>query len=130
MHSLTSNVSPASPFYAEVEKLAGTGNYMAFGEGKMVSAMRLGDASYFVACGLKLPEDWNREHAELLRDPAALKKLLLEKHLTNWTPPHKDIVQHSDGDFFIWSLYGVPADSVPWNSVPGVTLVGDAAHLT
>lgn len=130
MHSLTTNISPKSRFYSQIEELAGTGNYMAFGEGKMVSAFRLGDESYFVACGLKLPEDWNKEHAEMLQDPAALKKLLLEKHLADWAQLHKDIVQHSDGQFYIWSLYGVPAESIPWQSVPEVTLVGDAAHLT
>ncbi|KAF5983661.1 hypothetical protein FBULB1_3692 [Fusarium bulbicola] len=35
----------------------------------------------------------------------------------------------AEGPFHAWPLYRSPASSVSWQRVPGVTLLGDAAHL-
>ncbi|KAM0702106.1 hypothetical protein Q7P35_011016 [Cladosporium inversicolor] len=126
---LTSNISPASPFYATAESMAGTGNYMSMGGRRLVAAMRLGDRSYYTFAGLSLPESWKSDNAALLEDPEALKRVLVTKYLSDWSKINTDLIAHSDGEFYIWPLYGLAAEEMEWQTVPGVALVGDAAHI-
>lgn len=103
---------------------------MAFGEGKQISAQKLGDGSYDIAIGLRLPESWTSENAVLLEDPPALRQLLLSDYFIKWPQVHTDLITHSEGDFRAWPLYAMPTKSLSWQAVPGVTLIGDAAHVT
>ena len=130
VHYLTTSIKPDNPFHSAAESLAGRGNYIACGEGKMVVAMQLGDGSYYIAAGVPLPENWTSENTALLEDPAALRQALLKDHLANWPEVHTDLIKHSDGPFRPWPLYAMPAHALPWERCPGVTLIGDAAHVT
>ena len=127
---LTSNISPASPFYATAESMAGTGNYMSMGRHHLVAAMRLGDRSYYTFAGLSLPESWKSDNAALLEDPEALRRKLVTEYFSDWSKTNTDLVAHSDGEFYIWPLYGLAAEEMEWQTVPGVALVGDAAHIS
>jgi 2-polyprenyl-6-methoxyphenol hydroxylase-like FAD-dependent oxidoreductase len=126
---LTSNISLKSPFYATAEAMAGTGNYMSMGGRRLVAAMRLGDRSYYTFVGLSLPESWRSDNAALLEDPEALRRKLVTEYLSDWSKTNTDLIAHSDGEFYIWPLYGLAAADVEWQTVPGVALVGDAAHI-
>ena len=126
---LTSNISPESPFHATVEAKVQNGNYMSMGGRRLVAAMRLGDRSYYTFAGLTLPESWKNDNAALLNDPDALRRDLITKHFSDWSKINTDLITHSDGGFYVWPLYGIPAEQVEWRSVPGITLIGDAAHL-
>lgn len=127
---LTGNISPESPFYATAESMAGTGNYMSMGSRRLVAAMRLGDRSYYTFAGLSLPESWKSDNAALLEDPEALRRTLVTKYLLGWSKTNTDLIAHSDGQFYIWPLYGLAAEDLAWETVPGVALVGDAAHIS
>lgn len=126
---LTSNIYPESPFHATAEAMAGTGNYMSMGSHRLIAAMRLGDRSYYTFAGLSLPETWKSDNAALLNDPAALRHTLVTKYLSDWSKKNTDLITHSDGEFYVWPLYGLAAEDVEWQTVPGVALVGDAAHI-
>ena len=126
---LTGNISPASPFYTTAEAMAGTGNYMSMGSHRLVAAMRLGDRSYYTFVGLSLPESWRHDNAALLDDPEALRHTLVTEYLSDWSKTNTDLITHSDGDFYVWPLYGLSAEDLDWQTVPGVALVGDAAHI-
>ena len=126
---LTSNISPQSPFHATVEGKVQNGNYMRMGGRRVVAAMRLGDRSYYTFAGLTLPESWKRDNAALMNDPDALRRELVTKYFADWSEANTDLITNSDGDFYAWALYGIPADQVEWPTVPGITLIGDAAHL-
>ena len=130
VHFLTTTISPKNPFHPTVVSLVGQGNYIAFGGGNQIVALKLGDGSYYIGVGLRLPEDWCSEHAAALRDPPALRQLLLNDYFANWPQLHTDLFEHSDEQFFAWPLYGMPTESLSWRTVPGVTLIGDAAHVT
>lgn len=110
--------------------MAGTGNYMSMGRHHLVAAMRLGDRSYYTFAGLSLPESWKSDNAALLEDPEALRRKLVTEYFSDWSKTNTDLVAHSDGEFYIWPLYGLAAEEMEWQTVPGVALVGDAAHIS
>ncbi|KAM0717151.1 hypothetical protein Q7P37_007003 [Cladosporium fusiforme] len=125
----TSNISPSNPFYPTVEAKAGTGNYLSMGGKRVMAAMRLADRSYYTFAGLSLPESWRSDNATLIGNPTELRQKLAREYFSDWPNANTDLITHSDGDFYIWALYGVKAESMDWKTVPGVTLIGDAAHL-
>lgn len=127
---LTSAISPANPFYSIAESLVGTGNYMSMGGGRVVAAMRLGDGLYYTFAGLSLSEAWRHENAALISNAARLREVLVREHFADWATTNTDLIANSDGEFYVWPLYGLSVGSLPQRSMPGVTLVGDAAHLT
>jgi 2-polyprenyl-6-methoxyphenol hydroxylase-like FAD-dependent oxidoreductase len=109
--------------------MAGTGNYMSMGSHRVVAAMRLGDRSYYTFVGLSLPEPWKADNVALLNDAEALKRTLVTKYLSGWSKINTDLIAHSDGEFYTWPLYGLAAEDLDWQTVPGVALIGDAAHI-
>jgi 2-polyprenyl-6-methoxyphenol hydroxylase-like FAD-dependent oxidoreductase len=130
IHYLTTAIQPENPVYSSAVSLAGKGLYMALGDEKQILVVKLGGGSYQIAVGLCVPESWSSENAALLKDPSALRQSLLRDGFADWPQVHTDIIQHSDGDFRAWPTYSMPTKSLSWQTVPGVTLVGDAAHLT
>jgi len=102
---------------------------MSMGGRRVMTAMRLGDRSYYVFAGLSLPESWKSENADLLKNPPKLKRELMAKHFADWPKATTDLMNNSDGEIYTWPLYGVSAEKVGWQTVHGVTLIGDAAHL-
>lgn len=130
LHYLTTTIKPEDPCHSAAVSLAGQGNYIALGEGKQIVALKLGDGSYHIGVGLRLPENWSSENAALLADPSALRRSLLNDHFANWPQLHTDLIKHSDGDLYAWPLYAMPIESLSWRTVPGVTLIGDAAHVS
>jgi 2-polyprenyl-6-methoxyphenol hydroxylase-like FAD-dependent oxidoreductase len=130
MHYLTTAIQPENPFHSSAVSLAGKGLYMALGDEKQILVLKLGDGSYQIAVGLRLPESWSSENAALLKDPSALRQSLLRDGFADWPQVHTDMIRHSDGDFRAWPLYAMPTKSLSWQTVPGVTLIGDAAHVT
>jgi 2-polyprenyl-6-methoxyphenol hydroxylase-like FAD-dependent oxidoreductase len=101
---------------------------MSLSAGKGIFLQRLGDGSYNIYVALKLPEDSSKTETERLRSPQFIDELLTND-FHDWSPYITDMVKHCDGFSRVWPFYVIPRDSFPWTSVPGVTLIGDAAHL-
>lgn len=99
------------------------------GGGRVMAAMRLGDRSYYTFAGLELPETWRKDKAALISNPSELRQKLAREHFADWPKVNTDLITQSDGDFYVWPLYGMKAEDMDWKSVSGVTLIGDAAHL-
>jgi 2-polyprenyl-6-methoxyphenol hydroxylase-like FAD-dependent oxidoreductase len=53
---------------------------------------------------------------------------LLSDFYADWSEEYKDLIRHAT-DLRTWPLYTLPTEDMGWKSVPGFTLVGDAAHL-
>ena len=130
MHYLTSTVAPENPFHFSVALLVGQGVYLACGGGRQLTAQKLSNGTYSIGVGLKLPEDWASKNSTLLEDPVAMRQALLRDYFGNCAQAHTDLIKHSEGAFRAWPLYSMPAESLSWETIPGITLVGDAAHVT
>lgn len=102
---------------------------MSFGDQKSIAAQRMGDESYSVLLAVPLPDD-SAVKGDLIERPTELREWLLQDVYADWAGINTDIVRHSDVIFGLWPLYGLPKEALSWETVPGLTLIGDAAHLT
>jgi len=81
---------------------------------------------------LKVEEGWaKKEFAEAASGGGSesVRRLLLS-FFQGWNPELLDFIVHCDEEPAFWArpIYALPADH-EWRSKPGVTLVGDAAHV-
>jgi hypothetical protein len=126
---LTTYIKTGSPIYPLAASMAGKGNYLAMSQGQQLFLHHLGDESYELAVGLSLPEKYfSRETSP--RNASDLWDSLLRDKLGGWAPQLTDLVKSSESLFRVWPLYSMSTEFLPWKHVSGVTLVGDAAHVT
>jgi 2-polyprenyl-6-methoxyphenol hydroxylase-like FAD-dependent oxidoreductase len=112
--------------------MVGQGGYMATGSGKSIAAQCMTSGEYTINVGLRLEENWANEpaNAALMADPSALRRHFLSHEFPNWADTVTDVVRHTDSPFRPWPLYAMPVVSLSWTTVPGVALLGDAAHCS
>lgn len=103
----------------------GRGSLMAIGEGRLLGTQRVRDGSYRVHYACRTPADWL---ATIPLDDPAQTRVALRELLAGWAPELIALIDACVGGFEGRSAFTVPA-GVTWAPVPGVTLVGDAAHL-
>lgn len=107
--------------------MVGQGTYFAFLDYKGFVAQRNGDGSIRTCAMLQVPETWLRDVGVDWVDAEEAKECLLNEY-ADWDECLKDLIQHSDPDITPRALYQLPTD-LSWTSKPGLTLLGDAAHL-
>ncbi|KAK5114041.1 hypothetical protein LTR85_010347 [Meristemomyces frigidus] len=126
---LTMGIKKTNPYHPKAAALVGNGTYMVMGGGKQIVCQLLGDGSLFTGIGLStLPADWDAK-AELT-DPSAFRERLLQDYFADFAEEQRDLIKHSEGDIYPWPLYDMPLDAFFWKPVPGVTAIGDAAHVS
>ena len=125
------SVLPSNPYHSTLEQLAGQGPLAICGRSKLVWIQRQGDSHYRLEFGWRGPVDF-AETAQLdLTDEDAVRKFLLqEEYFGGHAPFIHEIIRNSTGPFRVWPLYYLPVEHLNWPASPGVTLVGDAAHVT
>ncbi|SFW66380.1 FAD-dependent oxidoreductase [Amycolatopsis australiensis] len=114
--------------HPELAAMVGRGNYWVLGDGKSLSAQRNGDGR--VRIGLSFyhtGEDWFATSGIPFDDPAAARARLLEL-FAGWDARFTALIAACDDTIVPRSLTTLPV-GLTWPSNPGVTLVGDAAHL-
>jgi 2-polyprenyl-6-methoxyphenol hydroxylase-like FAD-dependent oxidoreductase len=110
--------------HASVDALVGSGKMFAVGDNRILIAQRNGLGHIRGYSGLRLAEntawEWTTEASDRVRE-----KLL--DAFTGWAPGLTCLIE--TGDFIgVRPLYSLPI-GYAWQSRPGVTLLGDAAHL-
>ncbi|RFU82554.1 FAD-dependent monooxygenase [Streptomyces triticagri] len=106
----------------------GRGNYWVLGDGLSLAAQRNGDGR--VRIGLSFyntGEDWFATSGIPFDDPAAARARLIEL-LPGWDTRHTALIAACDDTVVPRSIRTLPA-GLTWPTRPGVTLIGDAAHL-
>ncbi|MFI7468837.1 FAD-dependent oxidoreductase [Nonomuraea sp. NPDC049646] len=88
-------------------------------------AHRESDGSLHVYSALRTGHDWL--DGIDFTDPAAAKAALLA-HFTDWDTAFKTLIAEADGPLVPRHIHALPVGH-SWPRVPGVTLLGDAAHL-
>ncbi|CCD88103.1 putative monooxygenase [Bradyrhizobium sp. ORS 285] len=100
----------------------GTGTLIAAAPGKAILAHRHADGTLHTYAALQRPEAWfdgSDAHAILAR-------IVLE--FEGWAPPLTALISDSDTDPVLRPIHALPVGH-RWARRPGVTLLGDAAHL-
>ena len=103
----------------------GSGTLMAVAPGKGILAHRNADGSLHTYVALKKPETWVRS-IQLQDEKADLAHIA--EQFAGWAPQLRALITESETQPNIWPIYALPVGH-HWDRVPGVTLVGDAAHL-
>jgi 2-polyprenyl-6-methoxyphenol hydroxylase-like FAD-dependent oxidoreductase len=103
---------------------------LAMGQHKILAVQQLADRSYRLYMGMDAPEELYRRPLSH-KDTEDIRQRFLSSldFFANWAPNLKEYLANAEGPFHAWPLYRLPVSSVSWNRVPGVTLLGDAAHL-
>ncbi|MEU1010857.1 NAD(P)/FAD-dependent oxidoreductase [Streptomyces sp. NPDC005890] len=105
--------------------VVGGGMLFALGPGRGFLAHRETDGSLHVYAAVTAPEDWL--DGIDFADTEAAKAAVL-KEFDGWDDSLRALVADADGALVPRRIHALPAGH-RWDRVPGVTLLGDAAHL-
>lgn len=118
------------PEYDSVNELVGKGSMFSFSDQKNITAQRQGTGAIRVYASFAMEEvnpDWLNNTFDA-SDPVATKTKALT-YYEDWSPRLRDLIQLADDEFIAFRpMYMLPLDHT-WESCPGLTLLGDAAHL-
>jgi 2-polyprenyl-6-methoxyphenol hydroxylase-like FAD-dependent oxidoreductase len=128
-------VSGAQPAYAGVSfvearlpvapALAGGGMMFALGAGRGFLSHREADGSLHLYIALRKPADWITRVD--WTDTGKAKTVLLEE-FASWAPELRALIAEADGPLVPRTVAALPTGH-RWDHRPGITLIGDAAHL-
>ncbi|AOR30434.1 FAD-dependent oxidoreductase [Streptomyces fodineus] len=105
--------------------VVGGGMLFALGAGRGFLAHRETDGSLHVYAAVEAPEDWL--DGIDFGDTEAAKEAVL-KEFGGWDESLRALVADADGALVPRRIHALPVGH-RWDRVPGVTLLGDAAHL-
>ncbi|MFI1676407.1 FAD-dependent oxidoreductase [Streptomyces sp. NPDC020607] len=109
----------------DLARLVGDGSLAVYGVNRAIVAQRVSGGHVKVYAQFRVPLDW---HARLdLTDDVEAMRSCLPTLFDGWADPILDLLRHSTA-FVHRPLYVLPVAHT-WTHVPGVTLLGDAAHL-
>ncbi|MGW7001584.1 FAD-dependent oxidoreductase [Streptomyces sp. NPDC054933] len=111
--------------HPEAAAVVGGGMLFALSDGKGFLAHRECDGSLHVYTTVKTPQTW-LEGIDFT-DTDAAKQAVLEQ-FTDWHPSLQALVADADGVLVPRPIVALPVGH-RWKRVPGVTLLGDAAHV-
>ncbi|WP_241844915.1 FAD-dependent oxidoreductase [Streptomyces silvensis] len=111
----------------ELARFVGRGSLFAFQDGKALMAQRNGGGLIRTYAGFLVPEGWTSASGLEGAAPDRARALLLD-HFADWTPRLTALLRHCDDTVLPRPLMMLPV-GLEWPTAPGVTLLGDAAHL-
>ncbi|KAI1053230.1 hypothetical protein LB506_012355 [Fusarium annulatum] len=137
-------ISPGNSEYKLAQQIAGKGTAMAMSAKSTLAVQQLSDASYRMYMGVVAPESLTRPGGDAdPNDMAKARRTMLGPggFYETWTQDLRRLIEASEGPWRPWPLYRLDKtlfslsdedvyDGLPrWKRVPGVVLLGDAAHL-
>ncbi|MFD7663802.1 FAD-dependent oxidoreductase [Streptomyces sp. NPDC059788] len=137
-------VSPATPAYTGISfvetdlldagtrhpdsaALIGGGFFFCLGDEKGILAHSESDGSLHVYTALKTAPDWI-DTIDFTGAGTDLAKKAVLAHFEGWHPGLRALIADADGALVPRRIHALPVGH-RWDRVPGVTLLGDAAHL-
>ncbi|QBD75139.1 FAD-dependent monooxygenase [Ktedonosporobacter rubrisoli] len=113
--------------HPELAALVGRGSMFALSDEKGLLAHNDGKNCITLYIALKTSEPWETASGSGAHHPQAIKRDLL-KHFSNWDARLRALIVESEDELLPRHIYALPVGH-HWERVPGVTLLGDAAHL-
>ena len=121
-------IPDADRTHPDLAAMVGRGNYWVLGDGKSLAAQRNGDGRVRIGISFyNTAEDWFATSGIPFDDPTAAKARLIDL-LPGWDPRFTALIAACDDTVVPRSITTLPI-GLTWPSTPGVTLLGDAAHL-
>ncbi|RAG84033.1 FAD-dependent monooxygenase [Streptacidiphilus pinicola] len=107
--------------------LTGSGTMMALDDNRGFIAQRSSGGHIRVYIGMRTPQEWHQQHGVSLTDHDSVRDALLAQ-FTGWARDLLDFITDTDTGYTNRPLFALPVPHT-WTHRPGVTLLGDAAHL-
>ncbi|MFI6472819.1 FAD-dependent oxidoreductase [Streptomyces sp. NPDC050516] len=111
--------------HPEAARLVGGGMLFSVGDDKGFLGHRESDGSLHIYTALRTAEEWLSGID--FTDTAAAKTAVLAQ-FADWAPELRRLITDADGPMTPRTIHALPIGH-RWERVPGVTLLGDAAHL-
>ncbi|MBB1152109.1 FAD-dependent oxidoreductase [Amycolatopsis dendrobii] len=127
VHGMELVIHDADRAHPAASALVGRGSFSAIGDQQTLSAQRNGDGTIRVHLTLRCAEDWTETSGIPFDDPDRARAALKELY-AGWPAEFLALVDATSGPMLVYPLTALPV-GVRWDSTPGVTLIGDAAHL-
>ena len=119
------DVEKRKPFLSQY---VGKGTMFMFDEGRAIICQRNGNDSIRTYAAVRQPETWIKECGIDWSKGDEARKQVLDQYFTNCSDDLKRLVLESDDKLTARSMWMLPIN-MKWEPRPGVTVVGDAAHL-
>lgn len=113
--------------HPELAAVVGRGTFWVIGENQSLSAQRNANGSVRVYLSLRTSENWITTCGIPFDAPARARPALVDL-LTGWAPPVTRLIEACDSTIVPRAVTALPI-GLTWPATPGVTLLGDAAHL-
>jgi 2-polyprenyl-6-methoxyphenol hydroxylase-like FAD-dependent oxidoreductase len=103
----------------------GSGTLMAIAPGQGILAHRYADGTLHTYVALNKPEDWINS-IDFSDTKAGLAHIA--EQFKGWAPPLTALITDGETEPALRPIYALPVEH-QWKRAPGLTLLGDAAHL-
>jgi len=114
--------------HPDLAAMVGRGNYWVLGNRQSLSAQRNGDGRVRIYLSFyNTAEDWFATSGIPFDDPATARVRLIDL-FTGWDSRFTALIAACDDTILPRSITTLPV-GLTWPSTPGITLLGDAAHL-
>jgi 2-polyprenyl-6-methoxyphenol hydroxylase-like FAD-dependent oxidoreductase len=111
--------------HPESVEFVGAGTMCCFADGQGVITQLNGDGTIRIYASIREDSHWLDELAEQNIEQV---KADLRERFDGWTPQILRLFSEASGHFMCRPIFALPVQH-EWERVPGVTLLGDAAHL-
>ncbi|KAJ3158181.1 hypothetical protein HDU86_003136 [Geranomyces michiganensis] len=113
--------------HSDIAALVGRGTMFALGESRALIAQVQGGGDIRVYAALRCDEDWASKNMDRDKSEAEEKALVLTL-FDGWSPSLSRLISEAEAGFVARPIFALPPAHA-WTHVPGVTLLGDAAHV-
>jgi 2-polyprenyl-6-methoxyphenol hydroxylase-like FAD-dependent oxidoreductase len=120
-------IDDADARYPELARLVGRGLTFFVRECKAMIGHRDANAHLGIYAALRAPEDWIEKGGLDTSSPGAMKTSLAT-HFSGWSESLLELIYRSGDRMTPRAIHALPVGH-RWEHRPGVTLLGDAAHL-
>ncbi|MGY5125225.1 FAD-dependent oxidoreductase [Streptomyces nigrescens] len=120
-------IEDADSRHPDLARLVGNGSMLALSANKGLIARRHSHGHLLVYAGFRGSQDWALEAGVKMTDTEAVRAVLLDG-FAGWDDRLLALLRDNDRGFVNRPLFALPVPH-PWPHTPGLTLLGDAAHL-